>query len=57
MTDLRGNFLLKGETELAAENYEIMLQNLLNWLDQFKKKHTREWQRLLGIGISMPGIL
>ncbi|AVM68760.1 hypothetical protein C3V36_05630 [Lachnospiraceae bacterium oral taxon 500] len=57
VTDLRGSFLLKGETELVAENYEIMLQNLLNWLDQFKKKHTKEWQRLLGIGISMPGIV
>lgn len=57
VTDLRGNFLFQGETKLAAENYELMLQNLLNCLDQLKKKHFKEWQRLLGIGIAMPGIV
>ena len=57
VTDLRGNFLLRGETELAVEDYEQMLRNLLSWLDELKKQHVQEWQRLLGIGISMPGIV
>lgn len=57
VTDLRGKCLFRGEAEVAAENYETMQQTLFQWLNQFKKQHTEEWQRLLGIGISMPGIV
>ncbi len=57
ITDLRGALIVKGTLEVVSEDYEIMRQSLLDLLSEIRQKHSSEWDRLLGIGISMPGIV
>ena len=55
--DLRGNILERGEFELMSEEYAIMLHQLQGILSQLQMQYSSLWKKLLGIGISIPGIV
>lgn len=57
ITDLRGGIIAQGTSELASENYDVMLKQLVSLLNSLKRKYPQEWEKLVGVGIAMPGIV
>lgn len=57
ITDLRGNIIIQDSTDLAPDNYDEMVIFLLELLQKLRAQYHREWSKLLGIGVSMPGIV
>lgn len=57
ITDLRGNIYMQGTTEIMPEDYDDMICSLLKLIERIKGRCPEEWERLIGIGISTPGIV
>lgn len=57
ITDLRGRMLAQGSADRMPEEYEPMVQQLLDLLGTIRHRHANLWKRLLGVGITMPGIV
>lgn len=57
ITDLRGDVRVQGAFELMPEEYDDMVKRLLHILNTLKEKYLTEWNLLIGVGITMPGIV
>lgn len=57
ITNLRGKVHVMGHVTVFSDDYEIMLGELQNLLNMLKNSYPSEWTKLLGIGISVPGIV
>lgn len=57
ITDLRGKVLAQGTADLMPEEYEAMVQQLLDLLTSIQQRYADLWERLLGVGITLPGIV
>lgn len=55
--DLRGKVLAQGIYEVMSDDYSIMLHQLQGILSLIEKEHADLWKKLLGIGISIPGVV
>lgn len=57
ITDLRGGVRAQGTFDLMPEDYDEMVRRLLQILQTLKKRHPAEWKLLIGVGITVPGIV
>lgn len=57
LTDLRGGILAQGCTPVMSEQYDRMLQELIALIDRLRGQHLAEWPSVVGIGISVPGLV
>lgn len=57
ITDLRGGIRAQGSYDLLSEDYNTMVKQLLRLLNTLEKRYPAEWERLIGIGITVPGIV
>lgn len=57
ITNLRGKVHVMGHVTVFSDDYEIMLGEFQNLLNMLKNSYPSEWTKLLGIGISVPGIV
>lgn len=57
ITDLRGIVHAQGTFPLMSEQYEEMVQQMEQLLLELKSRHADLWQRLIGMGIAVPGIV
>lgn len=55
--DMRGNVLAQGIYEVMNDEYSVMLHQLQGILSLIEKEHHDLWQKLLGIGIAIPGVV
>ena len=57
ITDLRGNIRAQGEFELMSDDYTVMIHQLQGILSVLMRRHSYEFGKMLGIGITVPGIV
>ena len=57
ITDLRGGVRAQGVFDLMPEGYDDMIRQLLRILQTLKRRHPAEWKLLIGVGITIPGIV
>ena len=57
ITDLRGGIRAQGSFDLMPEDYDAMVRQLLRILNTLEKRHPAEWKLLIGVGITIPGIV
>ena len=57
ITDLRGGVRAQGTFALMPEDYDAMVRQLLRILNTLEKRHPAEWNLLIGVGITIPGIV
>lgn len=57
ITDLRGGVRAQGTFDLMPEDYDAMVRQLLRILHTLEKRHPAEWSLLIGVGITIPGIV
>lgn len=57
ITDLRGGIRAQGTFDLMPEEYSDMIRQLLRILHKLEKRHPAEWSQLIGVGITLPGIV
>ena len=57
LCDPRGGVLASGTYEVMNDDYSVMLHQLQGILSLIRQEHAALWDKLLGIGISMPGVV
>lgn len=57
ITDLRGGVRAQGCFDLMPEEYDAMLRQLLRILHTLERRHPAEWEKLIGVGLTVPGIV
>ena len=57
IADMRGRILAQGSEKPMNGDYAEMLGQMQNLLQTVQTDHAEEWNRLLGIGVSVPGIV
>ena len=57
ITNLRGKVHVMGHVDVFSDDYEIMIGEFQSLLNMLKNSYPSEWEKLLGIGISVPGIV
>ncbi len=57
ITQLRGGIVAQGTTEVMPDNYDDMVNQLLRLLNSLRKKYQDKWERVIGIGLTVPGIV
>ena len=57
LCDMRGKVLASGTYEVMNDDYSVMLHQLQGILSLIRQQHPDLWKKLLGIGISMPGVV
>ena len=55
--DMRGEVLASGIYEVMNDEYSVMLHQLQGILSLIRQEHGVLWEKLLGIGIAIPGIV
>ena len=55
--DMRGSVLAEGTYEVMNDEYTVMIHQLQGILSLIQKEHADLWKKLLGIGISIPGVV
>ena len=57
LCDMRGSVLAQGTYEVMSDDYQGMLRQLQGILERIRKQHPLLWEKLLGIGLSVPGVV
>ena len=57
LCDVRGRVLASGIYEVMSDDYSVMLHQLQGILSLIRQQHQDLWNKLLGIGISTPGVV
>ena len=57
ITNLRGEAHILEKTDVVSDDYETMLGQMKNLLHTVRSRYPAEWEKLLGIGVSTPGIV
>ena len=57
LCDMRGKVLACGSYEVMSDDYSVMLHQLQGILSLIRQEHPELWNKLLGIGISTPGVV
>ena len=57
LCDMRGRVLASDTYEVMSDDYSVMLHQLQGILSLIRQEHEGLWSRLLGIGISTPGVV
>lgn len=57
ITNLRGKVHVMGHVEVFSDDYDVMLGQFKDLLHMLRNSYPLEWVKLLGIGISVPGIV
>ncbi len=57
VTDLRGRILLGDTEDVMPEDYGAMLEGIAKLLERVRSRCGKAWDRMLGIGIAVPGIV
>ena len=52
-----GGVRAQGTFDLMPEDYDAMVRQLLRILNTLEKRHPAEWNLLIGVGITIPGIV
>lgn len=55
--DMRGAVLAEGVYEVMNDEYDVMIHQLQGILYIIQKEHGALWEKLLGIGIAIPGVV
>ena len=57
LCDMRGKVLASGVYEVMNDDYSVMLHQLQGILSLIRQQYQELWNKLLGIGISTPGVV
>ncbi|MBR2823597.1 MAG: ROK family transcriptional regulator [Clostridia bacterium] len=57
LCDMRGGILTQATYETMSDDYSVMLHQLQGILSITRQEHPELWNKLLGIGISIPGVV
>ena len=57
LCDMRGKPLASGTYEVMSDEYPVMLHQLQGILGLIRQEHGALWDRLLGIGLSIPAVV
>ena len=57
LCDMRGKVLASGTYEVMSDDYNVMLHQLQGILSLIRQQYHELWSKLLGIGISTPGVV
>ena len=57
LCDMRGSVLAQGTYEVMNDDYQVMLHQLQGIVGLIRQRHPLLWQKLLGIGLSVPGVV
>ena len=57
LCDMRGNVIMRKKYELMSDEYSVMIHQLQGIISEIRQMYPNEWGRLLGIGISVPGVV
>lgn len=57
LCDMRGKVLASGTFEVMNDDYSVMLHQLQGILSLIRQQHPALWDKLLGVGLSIPGVI